>query len=96
MGFSSVSLRCSFFFFLFFFTSSSSAAVAVVVAYMRTAGAFQSGCRALSDEDHVPLCLAIVDMWRCITGWENERDCGGSAVAFTNGLKGRKSTVILR
>lgn len=38
---------------------------------MRTVGAYQSGRRALSDEDSILLCLAIVTC-RCTTGL-NER-----------------------
>ena len=72
MGFSSMSLSSSSVPACLPFFFSSSAAAVVVAAYMRTVGAYQSGCRVLSDEDHVPLSLAVVNTCRCITGtkWE--------------------------
>lgn len=60
---------------------SSSAAV-VVVAYMRTVGAYQSGHWVLSDEDHVPVSLAVVNTYRCITGPKREAMVAGVASCF--------------
>lgn len=42
---------------------------------MRTVGAYQSGRRVLSDEDHVLLLLSVVDTCRCNTGPKRERLC---------------------
>lgn len=47
---------------------------------MRIVGAYQSGHGLLSDEDHVPLSLAVVDACRCIT--EPKRET--LEPAFTN------------
>ena len=70
----------------------SSGAAAVLGDYMRTVGAYQSEHRVLSDEDHVLLCVCAepsqgqrLRIWRLLL-----------PAAFTNGEKGRKSTVILR
>jgi len=44
--------------------AAAAAAVAAVAAYMTTVGAYQSGPRVLSDEDHVLLSLTVVHMHR--------------------------------
>ena len=94
MGFSSMSLSSSS--VPAFFFSFSAAAAVVVAAYMRTVGAYQSGCRVLSDEDHVPLSLAVVNTCRCITGTKWETLEVGVAFKKKKGVKSRKNTIILR
>lgn len=95
MGFSSMSLCSSsvpaclpFFFFL-------QSAEVVVAACTRTVGAYQSGHGVLSDEDHVPLSLAVVNMCRCITGRKREAMV---IVPFYKKkiVTNRKNTIILR
>lgn len=46
---------------------------------MKTVGAYQSGCRVLSDEDCVPLSLAVVSMCRYITWPKRENVKAGVA-----------------